>query len=226
MTALEEIKKTFPNMFRPLKWHHFEGATEHGCGEWYAHATRGMWHIYDVREKFPNDKPFYAKELSDQFDTLELAQEACQKRHEGDILIGLEPAFLSTLESLQRENEALKNLIDGDNCADPDKIDALFRRAEAAEAEAEYLRGVATDIQKGYIEATRRAEEAVTAANALQVRTDAAEYRENKLREALQFYANPEIYKPHPHGLAFDQRDLSYHARTALASTGGEHHAE
>ena len=108
MTALEEIKKAFPNMFRPLKWHHFDGPTEHGCGEWYAHATRGMYHIYDVREKFPNDRPFYAKELSDQFDTLELAKEAYQKRHEGDILLGLEPEFLSTLESLQRENEELR----------------------------------------------------------------------------------------------------------------------
>lgn len=45
----------------------------------------------------------------------------------------------STLEALQRENAELKNLIDGDNCADPDKIDALFRRAEVAEAEAKRL---------------------------------------------------------------------------------------
>ena len=44
------------------------------------------------------------------------------------------------IESLQRENEELKNLIDGDNCADPDKIDALFRRAEAAEAEVKRYR--------------------------------------------------------------------------------------
>jgi hypothetical protein len=36
------------------------------------------------------------------------------------------------------------------------------------------------------------------------------------LREALAFYANPEIYKAHPHGLAFDDRDLSYVARQAL----------
>lgn len=45
----------------------------------------------------------------------------------------------SALEELQRENEILKNLIDGDNCADPDKIDALFRRAELAETEAKRL---------------------------------------------------------------------------------------
>lgn len=108
MTALEEIKKAFPNMFRPLKWQHFEGKTEHGKGEWWAHATRGMFHIYDVRETYQTDRPFYAQELSDQFDTLELAQEAYQKRHEADIVMCLDPGFLSTLESLQRENEALK----------------------------------------------------------------------------------------------------------------------
>lgn len=38
------------------------------------------------------------------------------------------------------------------------------------------------------------------------------------LREALKFYANPSIYEPHPHGIAFDRRDLSYHARAILGS--------
>jgi hypothetical protein len=37
-----------------------------------------------------------------------------------------------------------------------------------------------------------------------------------RLRKALEFYANPEIYKPHPHGPAFDRRDLSFHAVAAL----------
>ncbi len=42
--------------------------------------------------------------------------------------------------------------------------------------------------------------------------------RENeRLREALKWYANPEIYKPHPNGPAFDRRDLSWHAISALA---------
>ena len=39
-----------------------------------------------------------------------------------------------------------------------------------------------------------------------------------RLRKALEFYANPEIYKPHPHGPAFDRRDLSFHALSALAT--------
>ena len=44
-----------------------------------------------------------------------------------------------------------------------------------------------------------------------------AEARIAVLEKALEFYANPEIYKPHPHGAAFDRRDKSYIARTALA---------
>ena len=40
------------------------------------------------------------------------------------------------------------------------------------------------------------------------------------LRESLKFYANPEIYKPHPHGPHFDRRDLSYHAIAALEIKG------
>lgn len=37
-----------------------------------------------------------------------------------------------------------------------------------------------------------------------------------RLRTALAFYADPEIYKPHPDGPAFDRRDVSYVARSAL----------
>ena len=38
-----------------------------------------------------------------------------------------------------------------------------------------------------------------------------------RMREALTFYANPQIYKPHPHGPAFDRRgDLAAVAIEAL----------
>lgn len=37
-----------------------------------------------------------------------------------------------------------------------------------------------------------------------------------RLRAALEWYSNPEVYKTSPHGLAFDNRDLSYHALAAL----------
>lgn len=43
--------------------------------------------------------------------------------------------------------------------------------------------------------------------------------------EALRHYANPEIYKPHPHGLAFDDRDSSGRAKdilSAFTSGGGD----
>ena len=46
---------------------------------------------------------------------------------------------------------------------------------------------------------------------------EAVEARVAVLEMALEFYANPEIYKPHPHGAAFDRRDKSYIARAALA---------
>jgi hypothetical protein len=39
---------------------------------------------------------------------------------------------------------------------------------------------------------------------------------QQEIVDALEFYANPGIYKPHPHGLAFDRRDLSFCARSAL----------
>lgn len=44
---------------------------------------------------------------------------------------------------------------------------------------------------------------------------------EGKLAEAidtLKFYANPDIYKPHPHGPAFDRRDLSFSATSTLST--------
>lgn len=53
----------------------------------------------------------------------------------------------SEYEALEADNAALtarvkelSDLIDGENCADPDKIDALFRRAENAETQLEAAR--------------------------------------------------------------------------------------
>lgn len=170
MTAdtITAIKKAFPNMFRPLEWHHFDGKTEHGNGEWWAHGSRGMFHIYDVREKFPDDRPFYAKELSDQLDTLEMAQEAVQKRHEMDIVMCLDPGFLSTLESLQRENEELRTAAKG---AEPEltcpHIDKLVQSGElSVEAiqELERIRDINSMLRYGLWHEKARAEEAETKA--------------------------------------------------------------
>src|SRR3546814_21073470 len=41
------------------------------------------------------------------------------------------------------------------------------------------------------------------------------------LMEGLRWYAEPHIYAPHPNGPAFDDRDLSWHARSALAKIKG-----
>ena len=43
-----------------------------------------------------------------------------------------------------------------------------------------------------------------------------------RLRAALQWYADPKRYEPHPHGLAFERRDLSYVARAALTQQEGD----
>lgn len=40
----------------------------------------------------------------------------------------------------------------------------------------------------------------------------------SELVSVLEWYANPEIYKPHPHGLAFDDRDLSFRAKSILST--------
>ena len=39
---------------------------------------------------------------------------------------------------------------------------------------------------------------------------------------ALRWYADPEVYKPNSHGIAFDRRDLSYVARAAIAKVEGK----
>lgn len=217
MTALEEIKKTFPNMFRPLEWHHFDGKTEHGHGEWWAHGSRGMFHIYDVREKFPDDRPFYAKELSDQLDTLEMAQEAVQKRHEMDIVMCLDPGFLSTLESLQAKNEG------------------LLKRAATAEKKLRGSNAAFERERKHHLEnqeLNRRIEARAEAAEAevkrLQSEIDRAEptlwvspidLRAWQKAKAGEIWAWSENLEGQCVGLYLSPS-------TALASTGGEHNAE
>jgi hypothetical protein len=42
------------------------------------------------------------------------------------------------------------------------------------------------------------------------------------LVEGLRWYAQPHIYAPHPNGPAFDDRDLSWHARSVLAKVKRE----
>ncbi|KEA07173.1 hypothetical protein [Rhizobium rhizogenes] len=53
-----------------------------------------------------------------------------------------------------------------------------------------------------------------------------AEVLLEEARGVLEWYASPEIYKPHPHGLAFDRRDLSSSAKSFLSKLEGSSHAE
>lgn len=87
-------------------------------------------------------------------------------------------------------------------------IAAALASAQAREdelrAEVERWRGHYDDMSRRAVEALDRRED--------------AEARAERLEEALRWYANPEVYKPHPHGPAFDRRDLSFVAIAALST--------
>ncbi|NTG94216.1 hypothetical protein [Rhizobium rhizogenes] len=65
-----------------------------------------------------------------------------------------------------------------------------------------------------------------TASATLAEMTDCAQSAEAALEEArgvLEWYASPEIYQPHPHGPAFDRRDLSALAKSFLSKLEASH---
>ena len=81
-------------------------------------------------------------------------------------------------------------------------------RIEALEAEVAHLRG----LEENTYAASKSLHDD------LQTQLTEARAGEDELREALAQYANPDLYRSHPHGLAFDSRDKSYIAFAALAS--------
>ena len=91
---------------------------------------------------------------------------------------------------------------------DPDwhSHDCRYRVLREAEAMIEHVPEVSLPAGPSALEAVvqARVREAVEAA-----------------KNALAFYADPAVYKPHPHGAAFDRRDLSFVAIDALAKLGG-----
>lgn len=105
-----------------------------------------------------------------------------------------------------------------DNCnADKEKLEEEL--VEAKRQLASMAQGVkvtiptATMLQEfkqhydqGFAAGKQSAESSLTAANE----------RVKELEGALSFYASPEVYRPHPHGPAFDRRDLSDVAVAAL----------
>ena len=53
-------------------------------------------------------------------------------------------------------------------------------------------------------------------------RATKAEAENKRLRDALEFYADPKLYECHPHGIGFDRRDKSCHAVDVLATLAEE----
>ena len=84
-------------------------------------------------------------------------------------------------------------------------------RIEAQEREIANLRQIERNVQAVREHEHKRAEAAIA-------QLTEARAGEDELREALAQYANPDLYRAHPHGLAFDRRDKSYIAIAALAS--------
>ena len=85
-----------------------------------------------------------------------------------------------------------------------------------ADAEIAALEARATTAEASLAIVQAECEKQARLAEAADYALDAARERITKLEEGLAFYANPEIYKPHPHGPAFERRDLSDHARALL----------
>lgn len=105
----------------------------------------------------------------------------------------------------------------------PLPMEAFTPAAEPAERRAA-IRAYARACVSSATEALRAEVERLRSINSALCRKsnshliDAARWEERAERraEALRWYANPEVYKPHPHGPAFDRRDLSFVARAAL----------
>lgn len=98
--------------------------------------------------------------------------------------------------------------------------------AAQSEREAEKARADKAEAERDAIDRSRTFHAArATTAEAAHDRLAAvvAEARKaDVLIAALEFYANPAVYAPHPHGPAFDRRDISFKAKNALAEYRGD----
>lgn len=102
-----------------------------------------------------------------------------------------------------------------------DMIEALLDTIEGLEGENARRHAGWQDSERRISNQLSYIEELKTECDQFEARALAAEQRVVEMESALRFYANPELYKPHPHGPAFDHRDVSYVAIRALASEGG-----
>ena len=139
--------------------------------------------------------------------------------------------FKQAVRTLAAIDDALG--IGDDGCADPDitlsEIEDLKAAAKRGDALARAVMADSTSADNG---AKQEQENALLKVEVDHLNKELAEYveaakrlsieraelrRSNEhMRKALEFYADPEVYKPHPHGPAFDRSDLSWRARVAL----------
>jgi hypothetical protein len=97
------------------------------------------------------------------------------------------------------------------------EITSLRAELAAANERASQMQRRLDAAMAGRLEYRRQFEMAEDRATVLGATIATLTAERDGLRRALEWYANPEIYKPHPHGPVFDRRDLSFHAREALA---------
>lgn len=70
---------------KPLEWRFWDLKHEYGRGSWDANTPWETYSIHDVSERYPTDNRYYCPKVSDQFETLELAQAAAQRDHESRV---------------------------------------------------------------------------------------------------------------------------------------------
>lgn len=116
-----------------------------------------------------------------------------------DVRPASDAAMPDTMEGLRRQNSAYRSL-----CASLEAQMAILTAKGR-----EYQEAVTT------LDSEREANAILTAENARLTEERGA------LMEGLRWYAEPHIYAPHPNGPAFDDRDLSWHARSVLAKIKG-----
>lgn len=84
------------------------------------------------------------------------------------------------------------------------------------------ISAIATELEAVKTDLDRAAEKILPLDEALTNALAELERVKQEAVEALEFYANPAIYAHHPHGPAFDRRDISYRARSTLAAICGD----
>jgi hypothetical protein len=134
---------------KPLEWRFWDLKHEYGRGSWDANTPWETYSIHDVSEKYPTDNRYYCPKVSDQFETLELAQEAAQRDHESRVrsAINLEAhkAEIAAKDAeLVRLQTGIKRLSDEEElCAETtgdDPFSMVYLAAKLSDREADIER--------------------------------------------------------------------------------------